>query len=84
MIAARACDCCQAPLEAEVVRVERVAGSVVFLAHQQWSIVPRRGGMRMSTVCRDCGDYVARALEHLRAARSPGAAATPEADRRVS
>lgn len=71
MIATRACDCCQRPLTTEVARFERVEGSVVFLAHQRWSIEPRAAGLRMGLICRPCGDFLGSAIEHLRAARHP-------------
>ncbi|MDP2328381.1 MAG: hypothetical protein Q8M79_09905 [Dehalococcoidia bacterium] len=69
MITTRACDCCQQPLTTEVAQFERVEGSVVFLAHQRWSIEPRAAGLRMGLICRPCGDFLSGAIEHLRAAR---------------
>lgn len=71
MITTRACDCCQEPLTTEVARFERVEGSVVFLAHQRWSIEPRAAGLRMGLICRRCADFLGRAIEHLRAGRHP-------------
>lgn len=90
MITTRACDCCQQPLAAEVAQFERVEGSVVFLAHQRWSIEPRAAGLRMGLVCRPCGDFLRLAIEHLRASRHPGYVAVsaehgaPEAARAAS
>ncbi|MDO9445230.1 MAG: hypothetical protein Q7K37_07925 [Dehalococcoidia bacterium] len=72
MITTRACDCCQQPLTPEVTQFERVEGSVVFLAHQRWSIEPRAAGLRLGLVCRPCGEFLGSAIEHLRAARLPG------------
>jgi hypothetical protein len=72
VITTRACDCCQQPLTAEVTQFERVEGRVVFLAHQRWSIEPRAAGLRLGIVCRPCGDFLGRAIEHLRMARQPG------------
>lgn len=79
MITTRACDCCQQPLTPEVTQFERVEGSVVFLAHQRWAIEPRAAGLRLGLVCRPCGEFLGRAIEHLRAARLPSYVVTSAA-----
>ncbi len=78
MITTQACDCCQGPLDTEAVRMERVEGAVVFLSHQRWSIVPRGAGLTLCTLCPACGDFISRAIEHLRAHRHPGYAAAED------
>ncbi|MDA0271378.1 MAG: hypothetical protein O2798_10480 [Chloroflexi bacterium] len=85
MIRPRSCDCCRRPLGDDIVQFERTEGEVVFLSHQRWTIEPRTAGLRLFNICPDCGDYLARAIQHLREALGLETArpAEPERERRA-